>query len=603
MEGYLDISPKRLNEQLRYGISGTKHVDSPKPYTKYEYKSIAQTSFMLVTVSYDGITLNQIRTPTHEILRLCTYFTDDETLITVHLETRGINYYYTTVDAKITGRYEFRGFKTSAELTGEEIKIFVDNVSVNGDLDFQGLPRALREKLYRKNDVFFNVYRNHWDEGYSCKCTNISIKITKGGEIGDYQSLQHKPNISSFYIGSIYYVEDKPMCFDNDLPSEPLDSLTVYKNKFGNDKINPMMVILNVQTNPGCVPGRYIIAKYYANVWSIRRIGATSISSTEIAEIFKVISDDVNHRLNVNKLSKEIQEKLKDITKDLSLDLTHQLNLNEGIYISVGNMKIPYKQTNTGQYLVVSYAHTFNSFTVQDVKVKGVPVGDSLIPFKTRLSRFKAYYNENSTNNPLLIYMMYLNGKVKWICRHDGCDYWEELEKSIPSSCHDSPSIINILSSLRIPTVAINLSKNVGLYTPAGSNTKLHVSRTSYSGYDFYKCTQHRGESQSELYPLKISHICYNATLYGIESQEILSSVGAFYDGESPVFEEPFMIELVTYNPKKYWYYQRVDKSASAWKKRVRRDDSIKMIAEQIKTELMNLRGESIPIPGSPPPS
>ncbi|AFZ80793.1 hypothetical protein BEWA_002000 [Theileria equi strain WA] len=604
----LDISPKKLEDQLRHGISGTRHENSPKPYTKYEYTSYTGESFILLTVSYNGITLKQIKPPAYDILKFCTYFTEN-VLVALHIKYSGMNYYYMTVDNSSTTGYNIKlqEFKTTHELDEErELKRILDSVNINKALDYQGLSKKIREKLFGKRDIFFDLHRNHWNEGYASEVTNISIKITKGGEIGEYQSLQHKPNVPSFYIKGLYNVRYQLITLDNGFPNEPLDHFSAYyKEISGYYHRDPMVIILNIQENkdPRCIPGKYIITNDDYTSWSILRTGTTSLSITEISKIVDAIVNNGN-KLYVNKLPEDIQKKLRDITKDLILDLTHRLNQAEGIYHSVDGMNIPYKRTYTGRYLVVSHADTFSSFTVKSATIGNVPIEGSLIPLNTRFSRFKAYYNENDTNNPLLIYMMQINGDTKWICRYDGCDQWEKLKEKIPSNDNDSLAIIAVLSSLKVPTVVIDISHDMGLYSPVGSDTKFYVSRTTFGGYYFYEYKQQKGERQTESYPFKISHISHNnAIIYDIKTQEVLSSVGAFYDGLSPVFDNLFLIKLVTYNPKKYWYYRRVDNTGSTWVSLDEQGYSTELTTEQAKAELMKLKAKTAPKPELPPHS
>ncbi|EKX72574.1 hypothetical protein BEWA_050420 [Theileria equi strain WA] len=575
----LDLDPSKIGESHE-DVKGSKNTDSEVPgYKSFKYEK-SGGSFKLIALLYDDQRLGCIKLPQESVSNVVTYFTSNGiAFLAFCIQTSEKCYYYTNSRAgtAVTSGTEFDEFltKDGDALSKENLGKVLENVEANNQLDYVGLSDDMKERLWRRRGVLFDLNKHHFDSGpdtgYQSEVTDIKVTVEGPEEVDGYKKLKHKVN-ESFYIHGIEDTSHRHITLENGFPNDLLSGFTAYYYKESSYyTYNPLLIILDSHSSgdPRDVMSQYYLSKRTSTEWDIRRIkGAGLAEKNELPEVLKSIEQ--NSKLDISQLS-ELKSKLADITEGLKINLK-EADTDIGTYNCDDGKEVPYEKMISNRYTVVVHASTFASFTIREINVtkdQSIPSTD-LIPLNTRLSRLKVFYDGTvSTDDPLLIYFEYNGGgRKKWICRHSGDKEWTEVASGAdaPKKDSDCGNIRRLLSKYSVPCVKIDISKPTGNYQPDGNTHTFGVSQTQVNGSSEYYGFTHTAPRNIGF---KITQVTHNSsTLSGLSSQDPLYSISAYYYGNSPgKGENLILVELVKklVGDNTYNYYKRENKGSQEW--------------------------------------
>lgn len=555
-------------------ISVKNGTINPGGYTKHYYSKSG--SFTVSSVSYKSTKLTIDISKDTVITKIITYFTkNDDKLLCVYIHRKESCIYYINpnIDSPIGPSTYFEEFMTANKTILDEnyLSTVLKNVEDNKSINYRVLPGDIREKFLRSNDVFFDLRKTSGTTSSSGKkyfsdFTAMEVNLTDR-KVGQYPKVQHYPTNHPFYIKGIKDPNGKDIKVEGGFPNDPLNEFNVYY-KDDNYK-DPLLVELKVNLGTGStgyIPEKYLISKNGEKTeWDIIRIAGTWMGDNDLKAILDNIVE--NDKLEVEKLGDSVKNKFKDITKNLIINLNASFTSETGMYSSEGQ-SIHYKVEKSTGYTVVQHASKFPTFTVTKIETSSgdITYPTFLPPPDTLINNLKIYYKGTDTKDPLLIYLSYGHER-KWLKKHIGDTTWTPLNNNILSRREDSGEIQKVLKQCSIPNVEIDLSKPADhSYTPVGTSLSFRVTRSPIqkSSYVEFKHTKDpRGE-------FTLKQVKNGGTLSDISSEATLSSVSAFYSGNTPAGNKLLMVQLEKSDGSsngQYEYYKRTDKSGSNWTK------------------------------------
>ncbi|EKX72310.1 hypothetical protein BEWA_047750 [Theileria equi strain WA] len=418
------------------------------------------------------------------------------------------------------------------------------------------------------------------------------------GWLSGYNKVQHSIGTEPFFVRQIKVPTGGDIQLGDEVPNVPIREFNVYYSS--TNYSDPLLVLLNIRQLGDVkalkyVPDKYMLSKNYdAITWDIRRIGS-SLNDTELEEVLGEIYS--KNKLDVGELKEDVQKKLTDITKDLNINLSGNFPAEHGnsvgSYDSGGN-KIYYKKFTDHGYTRIKQCYTLYDFTVQDIKFDGDhTIETSNLPLKdTPIKTLEVYYKDtSSTNDPLMIYILYGDYRQRWLYRYSGDLVWTLVGGDGPSaqSSMNEKDIIKILGERTIPRVSIDLTKTNGSYTPTGNTLTFTVSiEHNPASSGFFQFIHTRSENKK----FRIIQITHNGDhLYGIYSEEVLASVSGFYPDYTPSDPTKLLMVEIVDKSHNYTYYYRA-KNESKWVK-LERKGTEKLENIHLRNQLEKLKKES----------
>ncbi|EKX72601.1 conserved hypothetical protein [Theileria equi strain WA] len=561
-------NPNKLSEPGD-GINGSQKHDGPKGYNSYEYKKSGEESFELELLSCGHFELERFSLPTVPLSRLYTYWTiNGSTLLAVRvITTKNKVYYSTATNRNITKDSKFDEFVENGKerLTNQDLKVILQKVETSTELDYETLPKDIREKFWRKNDATVCINRHPGDGvikpdgngGYYYtnevgERVNLTVESYPDRD-SSYTKITHTPENGE--LGTIKHGRGLQL-----LRPEPTDesSVSIYYWKYDTSHENVLLIQLSGENN------------YYTTTNGFRWNNDGSISTVTLQE-------------NLDK-----QNCLRNRAHTVDIERKQQ-------YYCPGCKSQQFEATSRDQqnyYLhgVVNKQSFISRFFEGSREQTG-------FQFITGVSNIYVYWSEDGNSKPFLIYF-FIGGSRHWYIRYFGDTHWEE-EKSLSTKGPqyldaDYPSNIqNLLKKYATPKVILDASKTEtteATYNPRRNTLTFNVSEnTVEQSYARYTHSRYDGENR-----FRLKDIEHKGKLLGIKSEDPLTEISIFYWNGDAQHDKPLLVELVCEN--RYTYYRKARFYANTWTELVRTGQ---LEGEKLKITLDDLRIIHFPDPSS----
>ncbi|EKX72407.1 hypothetical protein BEWA_048740 [Theileria equi strain WA] len=537
----LDIDPGKCDQTEDIKCSHKEHTPL-NSYDSYEY-TFTKGSVQLKSLSYGDIS-------------------DSLLVLQINVKVQYSYYVKRDPEKEIGSNTIFDEFASkNTSLDSQELEELLRDVYNNERVEYYDLGKKLREKLWPKNGICFNLASKLiTDAKYTSDVTGIQVTVAKSTITGGYKRVRHTPTSAPFYIKELKGTNEQPITLDNGFPNELLAGFSVYYGKDDSEYGDPLLIILEVGKKLENIPGKYITSKNKDTTnWNVIRVKDSTIDEIELENILKNIEG--NKCLYIDTLDVTLKSKLADITKELIINLEEARNMF-GTYDSGDDKMIPYKRIISREYTSVAHADTFTSFTIKDIKVTS-DVSVSGVPLPTsgsRLSKLRAFYNGSTIKDPLLIYILENGGNSMWIYRYSGDKTWVVPSgDTTPASDVDSDKITKLLEQYYTPNVVINLDI-CAPYNPEDNTLRFNVNKRNLKDSKYYGFTHTAPSARS----FRVKSVCHGTTLSGLSSETPLKSIAAYYLGEGHTLGKLLMVELVS-EEDKYSYYMRQNRDPTKW--------------------------------------